>query len=206
MTVTRQKISQTALDLVDEEGLSALSMRRLAARLGVEAMSLYHHVRDKADLLDALEGAVLGGLHMNLRGDWRAMVGGMARALRSALLAHPNVVPLVATRPVRAPEALEPIGRAWAALTTAGFSHRDAEKIIISVGVFTIGCVLAETQGKSAEHPDSPRQAGAPEFNFGLEALLDGIAFHRRGERSEARRSDEAVPSRLPVQKKRKKK
>jgi AcrR family transcriptional regulator len=178
--VTREEIARAALQLVDEEGLEALSMRRLAARLGVEAMSLYHHVRDKADLLDALQGAVLGGLHMNLRGDWRAMVGGMAKALRAALLAHPNVVPVVATRPVRAPEALEPIGRAWAALTAEGFSQREAEKVIISVGVFTLGLVLAETQGRSAEIAGSPRQAGTPEFTFGLEAMLDGIEFQQR--------------------------
>ncbi len=180
MAVTREKISQEALALVDEEGLEALSMRRLAARLGVEAMSLYHHVRDKADLLDALHAAVLGGLHLNVRGDWRALLGGMARALRATLLSHPNVVPLFATRPVRAPEALEAIGHAWQALSEAGFSRRDAEKIIITVGVFTIGCVLAETQGTDLDQPASPRQAGAPEFNFGLEALLDGIALRKK--------------------------
>lgn len=180
MTITRERISKEALALVDEEGLDALSMRRLAARLGVEAMSLYHHVRDKADLLDALHAAVLGGLSTNVRGDWRSLVGGMAKALRAALLEHPNVVPLFATRPVRAPEALESIGRAWVALTESGFSQRDAEKIIISVGVFTLGCVLAETQGKSAEVPNSPRQAGAPEFQFGLEALLDGIELQKK--------------------------
>ena len=97
-------------------------MRRLGARLGVEAMSLYRHVRDKADLLDALHAAVLGELRRARRGD--ATIGGrcwagLSRALRAALLAHPNVVPLFATRPVSAPEALEPIVRVWAALGAA---------------------------------------------------------------------------------------
>src|SRR6185312_16366207 len=60
--LTRSTVCHEALGLVDAEGLEALTMRRLAARLGCEAMSLYHHVRDKADLLDALHAAVLGDL------------------------------------------------------------------------------------------------------------------------------------------------
>src|SRR4051812_32385650 len=113
-TLTRERVCAEALALVDEEGLEALSMRRLGARLGVEAMSLYRHVRDKADLLDALHAAVLGGLQAELhKGDWRELLNNLARALRKALLSHPHVVPLFATRPVRAPEALTPIVAVW---------------------------------------------------------------------------------------------
>jgi TetR/AcrR family tetracycline transcriptional repressor len=186
MELSRERICREALALVDEEGLAALSMRRLGARLGVEAMSLYHHVRDKADLLDALHAAVLGELHAHVRGDWRAMLAGLSRALREALLAHPNVVPLFATRPVSAPEALEPIVRVWAALGAAGFSARDAEKAIVAVGVFTIGCVLAETQGGPAVDARSPRQPGAAEFRFGIDALLAGIAQKRKRQKGKA--------------------
>ena len=60
--LSRARVCREALALVDAEGLEALSMRRLGARLGVEAMSLYRHVRDKADLIDALYAAVLGDL------------------------------------------------------------------------------------------------------------------------------------------------
>ena len=60
--LSRARVCQEALALVDDEGLDALSMRRLGARLGVEAMSLYRYVRDKADLLDALHVAVLADL------------------------------------------------------------------------------------------------------------------------------------------------
>src|SRR6516162_5199250 len=96
LALSRARICREALALVDEEGLEALSMRRLGARLGIEAMSLYHHVRDKADLLDALHAAVLGKLEPEgVKGDaWRPLLGGLARALRSALLRHPNIVPL----------------------------------------------------------------------------------------------------------------
>src|SRR5512138_2007399 len=115
--LSRERVCKEALALVDEEGLEALSMRRLGARLGVEAMSLYHHVRDKADLLDALHAAVLGDLQpVAAPGggeDWRVLLGGLARALRGALLRHPNVVVLFATRPVTAPEAMSTLEGAW---------------------------------------------------------------------------------------------
>src|SRR5256885_469309 len=66
-SLSRESVCREALALVDEEGLEALSMRRLGTRLHVEAMSLYKHVRDKADLLDALHAAVLGDLGAEAR-------------------------------------------------------------------------------------------------------------------------------------------
>jgi AcrR family transcriptional regulator len=212
--LSRDRICREALALVDEEGLDALSMRRLGARLGVEAMSLYRHVRDKADLLDALHTAVLGDLQpvgepppetppqplpkeglgteesreqrreesrgQRRAGDpWRALLGGLARALRGALLRHPNVVSLFATRPVRAPEALGTLELAWAALEQAGFRPDDARKAIVVVGVFTVGHVLGETHGEAAPQLGVPDSPGLAEFDFGLEALLDGIALRR---------------------------
>src|SRR5512144_1887431 len=101
--LSRERVCKEALALVDEEGLEALSMRRLGARLGVEAMSLYRHVRNKADLLDALHAAVLGGLEPAVSDDgWRPLLAGMVRALHAALVAHPHVLPLFTTRPVTA--------------------------------------------------------------------------------------------------------
>jgi AcrR family transcriptional regulator len=182
--LSRERVCREALALVDDEGLDALSMRRLGARLGVEAMSLYRHVRDKADLLDALHVAVLGDIapvaHDGPEGApaWRVMLGGMARGLRATLLRHPHVVALFATRPVTAPEALRTIGLAWTLLEQDGFSRADAEKAVTAIGIFTIGHALSETQGRQAPEPTAPRQAGQATFDFGLTALLDGIAGH----------------------------
>ncbi|HZS39857.1 MAG TPA: TetR/AcrR family transcriptional regulator C-terminal domain-containing protein [Polyangia bacterium] len=185
--LTRERVCREALALVDEEGLDALSMRRLGARLGVEAMSLYHHVRDKADLLDALHAAVLGALEPEAEAGarasrpgvtWRALLAGLARALRSSLLRHPRLVPILATHPVRAPESIATLERVRAALDEAGFLAADAEHAISAVGVFTIGHVLSETGS-------GPRAAA---FRFGLEALLDGLAPHARPRPQPAKR------------------
>jgi AcrR family transcriptional regulator len=182
LPLSRERICREALALVDEEGLDALSMRRLGARLGVEAMSLYRHVRDKRDLLDALHAAVIGDLQPagEVGGEcWRQLLGGLARALRNTLLLHPNVVVLFATRPVSAPEAVGTLEIVWAALEHAGFSPDDARRAVVVVGLHTIGHVLGETQGEASPIPGVPGPPGPAEFDFGLEALLDGIARKR---------------------------
>jgi AcrR family transcriptional regulator len=190
--LSRERVCREALALVDEEGLAALSMRRLGARLGFEAMSLYRHVRDKADLLDALHAAVLGDLAPEGAADpadwpanWRALLGGLARALRSALLRHPNVVPLFTRQPLRAPEARATVERARAALTRSGLSARDAEEAISVVGMFTIGHVLFETNGVPTDGPGGRGKEST--FRFGLEALLEAIA-RRQARRTAPRR------------------
>ena len=187
--LTRSTVCDEALALVDAEGLEALSMRRLAARLGCEAMSLYHHVRDKADLLDTLHAAVLGTLEPETGVDeppaarprpptWRSLLGGLARALRSALLKHPNVVPLFTSRPVNAPEALSVLARVQDAFLQAGFSAAEAERAMYVTGMFAIGHVLFEKRARN----DAT-------FDFGLEGLLDAIAAdHRRTKTKPPRR------------------
>jgi len=172
--LSRERVCREALALVDEEGLAALSMRRLGARLGVEAMSLYRHVRDKDDLLDAIHAAVLGDLPQppaSNAGHWRALLGGMAGALRSALLRHRNALPLFGTRTVRAPEATAAIGRLRSALVTAGFDERTADQALKVIGVYTIGYALSDGHhGLSGPRIDA--------FEFGLDAILDGLAAH----------------------------
>jgi AcrR family transcriptional regulator len=174
--LSRARVCQEALALVDAEGPEALSMRRLGARLGVEAMSLYRHVRDKADLIDALHAAVLGDLQPERDArkhsdeEWRALLGGLCRALRTALLRHPKVVPLFMTAPMRAPEAWATVEHVRAALAAAGFSADAAEQGIHVMGMFTIGHVLFEARAGIRKNET---------FRFGLESLLDGIAAQR---------------------------
>lgn len=207
--LSRARVCQEALALVDDEGLDALSMRRLGARLGVEAMSLYRYVRDKADLLDALHVAVLADLSpvdagADERGeapgtpedDWRTLLGGMARSLRAVMLRHPHVVALFATRPVNAPEAVDTIAAVRDALVAAGFSAEHADKAVVEVGIFTVGHALTEANGRAPTHERSPRPAGAAEFRFGLTALLDGITRHRQPPAQTARKTKKKPHSR----------
>ncbi len=176
--LSRARVCAEALALVDAEGLEALTMRRLGARIGCEAMSLYRHVKDKADLLDALHAAVLGDLEpeppteQQRRPQWRELLGGLTTALRSALLRHPNVLPLFTMRPVSAPEALATVERVRGALLAGGFSARDAERAIMVVGMFAIGHAVFEKR----ERRDAT-------FRFGLDALLDGIEREQRARR-----------------------
>jgi TetR/AcrR family tetracycline transcriptional repressor len=181
IALSRARVCAEALALVDEEGLEALTMRRLGTRLDCEAMSLYRHVKDKADLLDALHAAVLGDLQPEdsidhkkhgEKPEWRTLLGGLATALRSSLLRHPNVLPLFTTRPISAPEAVATVARVQGALLGAQFVNDDAERAIYVVGMFTIGHAIFEKSDR--------REAT---FRFGLEALLDGIERDHRATR-----------------------
>ncbi len=100
--LTRVEIERAALAIVDGEGLEALTMRRLGAELGVEGMAIYHHVPSKAALLDRVVTRVVDEVRFEPRpGDaWRSVLAGFGRAYRSALLAHPRAMPIIATRPV----------------------------------------------------------------------------------------------------------
>ncbi len=156
-------------------------MRRLGARLGVEAMSLYRHVRDKGEVLDALHAAVLADIEPTFftGAGWQGLLRGMGRGLRKALLRHPKVIPLFATRPVSAPESTAPLEVVWAALEREGFSPSDARKAVILVGVFTLGHVFGEANGEPAPHLGMPKRPGASAFEFGLETILRGLGALR---------------------------
>ena len=97
--LSRDRVVAEAMALADEHGLEALSMRALAGRLGVEAMSLYHHVASKEALLDAMVDAVFGELHLPVvGGDWRVELRARSVSGRTVLLRHPWAVGLMASR------------------------------------------------------------------------------------------------------------
>ena len=146
--LSREKVLDAAVALIDEHGLSALTMRRLGAALGVEAMTLYHYVPNKAALFDGVVervlDAALGGVRVDGQGGWRAAVREFAHGYREELLRHPAVVQLVATRPVNSPRAFAVADRILGLLAEAGLPPGTALDLFNALGMFTIGHTLAE--------------------------------------------------------------
>src|SRR6266699_3274816 len=88
--LTRQRVVAAAVELADRDGIDSISMRRLAQELGVEAMSLYTHVRNKDDLLDGMVDAVISEIPLSADGaDWKSALRQMALAARGVVLTHP---------------------------------------------------------------------------------------------------------------------
>lgn len=151
--LSREVVLSAALKLVDSEGLEALSMRRLGKELGVEAMSLYNHVPNKAALLDGLIEHALAHLEpTDPTKEWTDQVRDMAHAYRAMANAHPHMVSLIATRPFNTPTALEPLERALRIFRAAGFDEISSIHAFRTLASFATGYTLAETEGFFGEH------------------------------------------------------
>jgi AcrR family transcriptional regulator len=111
--LSRADVLSAALALVDADGVEALSMRRLGKALGRDPMRLYRHASSKDDLLDGVVEFVLSELPVPAvpeSGEWDEALRHAAHAFRALALAHPHVVPLMATRPLATPLAMRPLG------------------------------------------------------------------------------------------------
>lgn len=108
--LTRSDVVDAALRLIDEEGVEALSMRRLGKALDRDPMRLYRYAASKGELLDGVVERVLAELVVTGDGDWQAVLRATAHTFRKLALAHPHVVPLMVTRPLATPLALRPLG------------------------------------------------------------------------------------------------
>ena len=151
--LTRSMILQTALAIVDRDGVDGLSMRRLSDALGRDPVMIYRHVPNKAAVLDGVAEIVLAQLSVNTADpDWAGQLRTVARAFRQLALAHPNVVPLLVTRPLatplgqRPPGMLRPLEDVLALLTSAGFAGDDALHIYRMLFGFLYGHILNELQ------------------------------------------------------------
>jgi AcrR family transcriptional regulator len=142
-----------ALQLVDSEGLEALTMRRLGHALDRDPMALYRYAANRAALLDGVAELVLGGLAIPTRAeDWREQLRSAAHDFRRLALAHPNAVPLLVTRPLATPLGLRPLGtlrpleQILELLTTAGFAPTRALHLYRTFFGLLYGHVLNELQ------------------------------------------------------------
>ena len=158
--ITREVILAAALEIIDRDGADGLSMRRLARALDRDPMILYRHAPNKAALLDGVAEIVLAQLTVDSGDpDWAAQLGAVARDYRALALAHPNVVPLLVTRPLstplglRPPGTLRPLEDILTLLTRAGYSGPDALHMYRALFGFLHGHVLNELQ-ELVEKPD----------------------------------------------------
>jgi AcrR family transcriptional regulator len=203
--LTRQRIVRAALRIMDEDGLEAVSMRRLGRELGVEAMALYNHVRDKEDILDSICEEVLSEFETPQVEGWSERARQGAREYRRLLLDHPNVITLMTERkgPLTNPDALRASEFALDLFACAGLPPQDALKAFHVFGGYILGHVTFELglmyggphdeeharaheeMARLVESADLPcLRAALPkmqeidaeeQFEFGLDLLLAGI-------------------------------
>lgn len=158
--LSRARMLACALEIIDREGVEKLSMRRLARALDHDPMSLYRYADNKAALLDGVAETVLNRLTVDSDDpDWMAQLRAVAHRYRELALTHPNVVPLLVTRPLATPLALRPRGTlrpleaVLTLLTRAGFSGPDALHIYRALFGLLHGHVLNELQ-ELVDNPD----------------------------------------------------
>jgi AcrR family transcriptional regulator len=203
--LTRERVVAAAIELADRDGIESISMRKLAQELGVEAMSLYTHVRNKNDLLDGMVDAVIGQIPMSADGvDWKTSLRQMVLAARGVMLRHPWAPRTVETRTAPGPAVLQYANAVFGILREGDFSIAQTHHALHILGSRLLGftqalfddsgdlepettAALASALG--ASHPYVVEMALAvthggalgrcdddTEFEFALDFILDGLA------------------------------
>src|SRR5829696_5115779 len=162
--LSRELIIKEALALLDEHGPEALSMRRLADRLGVAPTALYTHIRGKADLIEGLIDQVYAGLtlELNRSGDWTQQLTTLSQQIRTHLLDHPAVVPYALQQPGLGPHSLR-LGEAiYNVLRPAGFSNQAVVGTVYALVTYILGFVALEVPRASTDPATSTSVACGP--------------------------------------------
>ncbi|MDC0716817.1 TetR/AcrR family transcriptional regulator [Nannocystis bainbridge] len=201
--LSRERVLATAIELADAEGLEALSMRRLAQALGVEAMSLYNHVKSKEDVLDAMVDLVIGEIEAPaIGGDWKAALRRRAVSAHAVLMRHRWAPQLVVSTLNIGPAMRRYVDATLGCLHAAGFSYAEADHAWNALDSHIYGFTLqalnfplepSQYAGAAAQflHLIPPEQFphmhalsllvidgehdGLQDFTFGLDLLLDGL-------------------------------
>jgi len=201
-----QRTLQVAVVIADDDGLDAVTMRRLARELGVEAASLYHHVNGKNQILDGLVEAVAAEIERPAPStDWRMAITERAINTRAVLRRHPWAVSLMASRTSPGPATLGLLEAGIRCFREGGFSIRQAAHAISVVDSYVHGFVLQEVNlpfhdeselaamtgdimetsavsefpylfEMTVEHVLKPGYDYGQEFDSGLNVVLDGVA------------------------------
>ncbi len=203
-----ERILRAAIKLADRQGLEALSMRKLATALKVEAMSLYNHVANKDEVLDGMVDHIIGEIALPERGgDWKEAMRARAVSALAVMTAHPWAPMLVVSRINVGPNMLRYIEATLASLREAGLSWHETDRAWNTMDNYIYGFTLQ--QQNFPVNPDDYASAAAAylpmlpvehypcmremtsrvidgshdgtlDFGFGLELILDGLERLRR--------------------------
>jgi AcrR family transcriptional regulator len=191
--LTRQRIVDVAMTIIDGGGLDALSTRRLASELDVRAPSLYNHFATKEEILDAVGDAIIAQVDISMfgRDPWPEALRSWARGYRAALAAHPNIVPFLARGPGRRPAALSLADAVYGGLVDAGWPPSYATRIGALMRYLVTGSTLGSFSLGFVEDPDfyeryshlggahrlreHQRDVDEGAFELGLETLVAGL-------------------------------
>ena len=203
--LTRERVLAAAIDLADRDGIASLSMRKLAQELGVEAMSLYHHVANKDAILDGLIDLVFGEIDLPVgEADWKAAMRQRAISAREVLRRHPWATGLMESRSTPGPATLRHHDAVLGILRNAGFPLELAAHAYSLLDSYIYGFALQETSLPfttpeetaevaqmmmaefpadayphlteiTVEHVLQPGYSYASEYLFGLDLILDGL-------------------------------
>lgn len=207
--LSRDRVVTAAVAVADEHGIEALSMRRLAKELGVEAMSLYHHVASKDDLLDAMVDLVIGEFTLPSAGEpWQTALRNRCTSARAVLSRHRWATALVDSRSKPGPATLEHYDAVIGCLRAAGFSLELTAHAMAVIDAFVYGFALQESSvpfdsqeemlelvehiaaqlpaqryphfaEMARDHVLQSRFDYRAEFDFGLDLVLDGLERSR---------------------------
>ncbi|WP_244207214.1 TetR/AcrR family transcriptional regulator [Streptomyces swartbergensis] len=203
--LSRERVIRTAMAVADEKGAAALTMRAIAEPLGVEAMSLYHHVAGREDILDGMVDAVFGEIDLPPRDrDWKSALRHRADSARAVLRRHPWAVGLMDSRSQPGPATLRHHDAVIGTLRAGGFSVPMAAHAVSLIDSYLYGFVLQEVSlpfrgaaeldevagailrdmpadtyphltELATEHVLKPGYDYADEFAFGLTLILDAL-------------------------------
>jgi AcrR family transcriptional regulator len=170
--------------MADEQGLDRVSMRAVADRLGVTPMALYHHVRDKEDLLDALLERLLAELSIPDRGrPWPERLQEMSSSLRETAARHPDIFLMLFRRPASTPGAKRTREAVYDGLRDAGVPEELVPRVERLLSTFMIGFAASEAAGRFSMHNRRTLDADLDWAQRQIGALLGLAARERPGHR-----------------------
>jgi AcrR family transcriptional regulator len=209
LPLTRERVLRAAIDAADQGGIDALSMRKLAQSLQVEAMSLYNHVANKDEVLDGITDLVVAEIEVPARdADWRAAMRRRANSAHAMLKRHPWASMLIVSRANVGPAMLRYVDATIGCLREAGFSYELADRAWNAIDSHIYGFTLQELNfpfdpseyaraareflpmipadqfpylNALSQQVISGEHHGVHDFEFGLELILDGLEAIRAG-------------------------